>query len=176
MAAVFQDFSIFAWTIRENVAPFLKEEEEAVWNSLRQAGLEERVKRLPKGLDTVLFRHYHPEGVDMSGGEKQKLAIARMFCRDTPLMILDEPTAALDPRSELEIYEQIHRLAEKKTVLYISHRMSSCHFCDTILVLEKGKVVEQGTHQKLMAHKGLYYQMYQSQAGGYGFGNERAEQ
>lgn len=165
MSAVFQDYAIFAWSIRENVTP--EKQDTRIWKSLQQVGLQERIERLPQRLDTNLFRHYHVDGIDMSGGEKQKLAIARMLYQNTPIMILDEPTAALDPRAELEIYEQIHTLAQSKTVLYISHRMSSCHFCDMILVLEHGKVVEQGTHQELMVHHGLYYQMYQAQAEGY---------
>ena len=112
----------------------------------------------------MLFGYYHEEGVDLSGGEKQKLAIARMLHKDSALMILDEPTAALDPRAELEIYEQVHRLAGERAVLYISHRMSSCHFSDIILVLEEGRVAECGTHNDLMERKSLYYRLYQSQA------------
>ena len=117
--------------------------------------MEKTIQGLPEKLDTPLFRGYHENGVDLSGGEKQKLAIARMLCGDTPVMILDEPTAALDPRSELEIYEQIHRMANEKTILYISHRMSSCHFSDMILAMEDGRVEEQGTHAELMENRKL---------------------
>lgn len=163
MAAVFQDYSIFALNIRENIAP-AEGQEERIWDCLKQTGVQEVIQKLPEQLDTPLFRNYHPDGIDLSGGEKQKLAIARMLYKNTPIMVLDEPTAALDPRSELEIYEQVHRLAQDKVVLYISHRMSSCHFSDTILVLADGKVVDKGTHEELMEHKELYYRMYQSQA------------
>lgn len=163
MTAVFQDYSVFALSIRENIAPS-GGREERIWDCLEQAGVRKTVEKQPKQLDTPLFRNYHAEGVDLSGGEKQKLAIARMLYKNSPIMILDEPTAALDPRSELEIYEQIHRLARDKVVLYISHRMSSCHFSDLVLVLEDGKVAEQGNHEELMGHKALYYRMYQAQA------------
>lgn len=163
VTAVFQDYYIFALNIRENITAAGRRDEE-VWEALRKAGVESTVQRLPEKLDTPLFRNYHTDGVDLSGGEKQKLAIARMLYKDSAVMILDEPTAALDPRSELEIYEQVHRMAKEKTILYISHRMSSCHFSDIILVMEEGRIEEQGTHARLMENRQLYYQMYQAQA------------
>lgn len=163
VTAVFQDYYIFALDIRENIA-VTGQDDDKIWEALRKAGVEDAVQELPKKLDTPLFRYYHADGVDLSGGEKQKLAIARMLHRDTEVMILDEPTAALDPRSELEIYEQIHRSHKEKTILYISHRMSSCHFSDMILVMEDGRIAEQGTHARLMENRQLYYQMYQAQA------------
>lgn len=163
VSAVFQDYYIFALDIRENIT-VAGQNDEKVWEALRKAGVENTVQKLPKRLDTPLFRYYHADGVDLSGGEKQKLAIARMLHRDTKVMVLDEPTAALDPRSELEIYEQIHRNHKEKTILYISHRMSSCHFSDRILVMEDGRIAEQGTHARLMENRQLYYQMYQAQA------------
>ena len=163
VSAVFQDYYIFVLDIRENIT-VAGQNDEKVWEALRKAGVENTVKKLPKRLDTPLFRYYHADGVDLSGGEKQKLAIARMLHRDTKVMVLDEPTAALDPRSELEIYEQIHRNHKEKTILYISHRMSSCHFSDRILVMEDGRIAEQGTHARLMENRQLYYQMYQAQA------------
>lgn len=163
VTAVFQDYHIFALDIRENIAVTGQDDGE-IWEALRKAGVEDAVQKLPKKLDTPLFRSYHADGVDLSGGEKQKLAIARMLHKDTAVMILDEPTAALDPRSELEIYEQVHAMAREKTILYISHRMSSCHFSDMILVMEGGRIEEQGTHDELMEKRRLYYQMYQAQA------------
>ena len=163
VTAVFQDFSMFALSIRENITA-TGQDDEAIWEALRKAGVENAIRRLPEKLDTPLFRNYHENGVDLSGGEKQKLAIARMLYKNTAVMILDEPTAALDPRSELEIYEQIHRIAKEKTILYISHRMSSCHFSDMILVMEDGRIEEQGTYAELMENRKLYYQMYQAQA------------
>ncbi len=163
VTAVFQDYSIFALDIRENIT-VTGQDDNKIWEALRKADMENAVRKLPKKLDTPLFRYYHEDGVDLSGGEKQKLAIARMLHRDTEVMILDEPTAALDPRSELEIYEQVHRMAKEKTILYISHRMSSCHFSDRILVMENGRIAEQGTHARLMENGQLYYQMYRTQA------------
>lgn len=163
VSAVFQDFSMFALSIRENIAATEQDDRE-IWAALRKAGVENVIRQLPERLDTPLFRNYHENGVDLSGGEKQKLAIVRMLHKNTSVMILDEPTAALDPRSELEIYEQIHRIANEKTILYISHRMSSCHFSDMILVMEDGRIEEQGTHAELMENRKLYYQMYQAQA------------
>lgn len=163
VTAVFQDYSIFALDIRENIT-VTGQDDGKIWEALRKAGVEDTVQKLPEKLDTLLFRNYHADGVDLSGGEKQKLAIARMLHKDTAVMVLDEPTAALDPRSELEIYEQVHRMAKEKTILYISHRMSSCHFSDMILVMEDGRIEEQGTHAKLMENRQLYYQMYQAQA------------
>lgn len=163
VTAVFQDYFIFALNVRENITVTGQDDGE-IWEALRKAGVENTVQKLPQKLDTPLFRNYHEDGVDLSGGEKQKLAIARMLHKDTAVMILDEPTAALDPRSELEIYEQVHRMAKEKTILYISHRMSSCHFSDMILVMEDGRIEEQGTHARLMENRRLYYQMYQAQA------------
>ena len=163
VTAVFQDYHTFALDIRENIT-VTGQDDGAIWEALRKAGVEDTVQKLPQKLDTLLFRNYHADGVDLSGGEKQKLAIARMLYKDTAVMILDEPTAALDPRSELEIYEQVHRMAGEKTILYISHRMSSCHFSDMILVMEGGRIEEQGTHAGLMENRQLYYEMYQAQA------------
>lgn len=173
VAAVFQDYSIFALDVRRNVSPE-GDGDEAVWESLRKAGAEQSIQKLPRQLDTELFGHYHEGGVDLSGGEKQKLAIARMLHRGSGIMVLDEPTAALDPKAELEIYEQVHSLAEGRLVLYISHRMSSCHFSDAVLVLEEGKVAEYGSHRELMEKGGLYYRLYNSQAEMYRKGGEAA--
>lgn len=169
VTAVFQDYYIFALNIRENIT-VTGQDDKKIWEALRKAGVEDAIRKLPEKLDTPLFRNYHADGVDLSGGEKQKLAIARMLHKDTAVLILDEPTAALDPRSELEIYEQVHRMAKEKTILYISHRMSSCHFSDMILVMEDGRVKECGTHTELMGNRQLYYQMYQAQAEMYGGG------
>ena len=163
VTAVFQDFSVFALTVRENIAVTARDDR-TIWDALKKAGAERAIRALPEKLDTPLFRHIHANGVDLSGGEKQKLAIARMLHRDAAVMILDEPTAALDPRSELEIYEQVHSMAKEKTILYISHRMSSCHFSDMILVMGDGRIVERGTHAELMENRKLYHQMVRAQA------------
>jgi len=163
VTAVFQDFAIFALSIKDNIAAG-ETYDNRVGRALRQAGIWDVVERLPHKTDTKLFRNYNPDGIDLSGGEKQKLAIARMLYQDSSVMVLDEPTAALDPRSELEIYQQVHRLAKDKVVLYISHRMSSCHFSDLVLVMENGRLIQQGTHEELLGQEGLYLRMYRSQA------------
>lgn len=118
---------------------------------------------MPEGIHTLLY-HDNGEGTDISGGEAQKLAIARAWYKDAPFIILDEPTAALDPLAEAEIYENFNELIAGKTAIYISHRMSSCKFCNRIVVLADGKIVEEGTHQKLLAENGQYASLFNAQA------------
>ena len=117
-----------------------------------------------KGIDTILYQRNTEAGIEISGGEAQKLAIARALYKDSPIVILDEPTAALDPRSESEIYEKFNTLIENKMSIFISHRMSSTKFCDRIVVLEEGSINEMGTHSELLKNNGIYCQMWQAQA------------
>ena len=124
----------------------------------------ERIRSLPKGLDTNIYKLFDPEGVELSGGEGQKLAIARAIYKDAPIVVLDEPTAALDPLAEYEIYRRFRDLIGDKTTIYISHRMSSCRFCDRIAVFENGSIVQQGTHDQLRVQPGLYAKLWESQA------------
>lgn len=131
--------------------------------SLEQAGMAERLETLPEGLDTLLY-HNTGDGIDLSGGEAQKVAIARALYKDAPFVILDEPTAALDPLAEAEVYTHFNDLIQNKTAIYISHRMSSCQFCDEILVLDDGQIAEQGDHAALLEQGGLYAELYQTQA------------
>ncbi len=120
---------------------------------------------MPHGLDTYLYKDLDLEGVEVSGGEAQKIAIARALYKDAPFIILDEPTAALDPIAEAEIYSKFNEIVGDKTAIYISHRLSSCKFCDEIAVFDSGKVVQQGTHESLVADKGgLYYALWHAQA------------
>lgn len=129
------------------------------------SGLEEKVNALPKGLNTHLYREFKEDGVELSGGEAQKLAIARALYKNAPIVILDEPTAALDPMAEYEIYNQFDRLVGNKTAVYISHRLSSCKFCDRIAVFAKETVAEYGTHEELMKLQGgIYAEMFAAQA------------
>ena len=131
---------------------------------LRKAGFTERLGELEKDIHTNLFK-LKEDGMEISGGEAQKIAIARALYKDSPLVILDEPTSALDPVSEYEIYRSFDRLVEEKTAIYISHRMSSCRFCNQILVFDNGKIVQQGSHDELVRDEaGLYYEMWSSQA------------
>lgn len=167
---VFQDFKLFSFPIAQNVAAGIDYDEEKVWKALRQAGLEERVKEMKNGIKTVIYKqawlsdNEEDEGVEISGGEEQKLAIARALYKDAPIVILDEPTSALDPISELEIYERFNKMTDQKTAIYISHRMSSCRFCENILVFDKGDIVQMGSHDELVKQDGLYVKLWEAQA------------
>ncbi len=165
LAAVFQDFSLFAFSLAENVAGSREYEGERVLAALEKVGLSGLVAGYPKGISQPLFHDFDEEGVDISGGEAQKLAIARAVYKDVGIMVLDEPTAALDPYAEHEIYENFGKLAEGKTVLFVSHRMSSCRMGDRIVVMEAGEAVQTGTHEELLADGGgKYSQLWNAQA------------
>ena len=138
-------------------------DENKIWNALQRVGLKERMDRMPEGIHTLL-NHDNGEGVDVSGGEAQKIAIARALYKDAPFVILDEPTAALDPMAEAEIYENYNDLVQDKTSIYISHRMSSCRFCDRIVVFQNGRITEEGTHEELLDKNGEYAALFHAQA------------
>ena len=131
---------------------------------MRRAGLEEKVSGLKRDIDTPVYKSFDEEGIEFSGGESQKLAIARAIYRGSPIVILDEPTAALDPVAEYEIYRHFDRLVGDRTAIYISHRLSSCRFCDRIAVFDEGRILEYGTHDELLARGGLYRKMWDTQA------------
>lgn len=161
---VFQDFQLFSFSVAQNVAASVECDEERVWQCLEQAGLKERVEEMEKGIETVIYKQ-EDEGVEISGGEAQKLAIARALYRNAPVVILDEPTAALDPMAELEVYEKFDEMVEDKTAIYISHRMSSCRFCKNILVFDEGQIVQMGSHEELVQDgDGLYAKLWNAQA------------
>ena len=128
------------------------------------AGLSERVKKMPENINQCVTKLYDENGIDLSGGEAQKLAIARALYKDAPFVILDEPTAALDPKSESEIYARFDEMSGGRTAVYISHRMSSCRFCDRIAVFKDGTVVEEGTHEELLTNGSEYSQLWNAQA------------
>jgi ATP-binding cassette subfamily B protein len=161
---VFQDFTLLAFTIAENVAASETYDEHKVMRCLDTAGVGERVRRMPKGMEQCRTKLYEEDGEDLSGGEDQKVAIARALYKDAPFVILDEPTAALDPKSEAEIYARFNDMTGGRTAVYISHRMSSCRFCDRIAVFADGKVVEQGTHESLLSAHGAYAELWHAQA------------
>ena len=164
LAVVFQDFRLFSMEIGQNVAAGVEYNAGKVWECLIKAGLEERVLQMEKGLKTGIYQK-EENGVEISGGEAQKLAIARALYKEAPIVIMDEPTSALDPFSEYEIYRRFDQLVENKTSIYISHRMSSCRFCDEILVFSQGSIVQYGGHAALMAQQdGLYRKMWDAQA------------
>lgn len=162
-SVVFQDFKLFSFELGQNVAANTDYEEEEVYRCLEKAGIGQRVRQMKQGLKTVLYQT-GDNGVEISGGEAQKIAIARALYKDAPIIIMDEPTSALDPISEYEIYSKFDRLVCNKTAIYISHRMSSCRFCDRIIVFDEGNIRENGTHEQLLAQNGLYSQMWKAQA------------
>lgn len=162
---VFQDFKLFSMPLGDNVACSSDYDKNLVEHCLQNAGFAERLQSLPEGLNTYLYKDLNEKGVEISGGEAQKIAIARALYKDAPFIILDEPTAALDPIAEAEIYSKFNEIAGDKTAIYISHRLSSCKFCDEIAVFDNGRVVQQGTHQSLVADEsGKYYELWHAQA------------
>ncbi len=164
-SVVFQDFQLFSFTLGENVAARRSYDPDKVRRCLEQAGFGQRLSQLPKGLDTYLNQDFDQSGVTMSGGETQKIALARALYKDAPFMILDEPTAALDPLAEYEIYTRFNDMVGNKTAVYISHRLSSCRFCDEIAVFHQGELVQYGSHAELLADtKGQYYALWMAQA------------
>ncbi len=164
-SVVFQDFQLISQPLGANVAGSAAYDKERVTRALTDAGFGERLASLPDGLDTQLYRDYDGEGVQISGGEAQKIAIARALYKDAPFIVLDEPTAALDPMAEAEIYAQFNEISGDKTAIYISHRLSSCRFCDEILVFDRGQIVQQGAHEGLLAEEGgKYHQLWHAQA------------
>ncbi len=179
-APVFQDFKLFAFSIQENLllkdegteeGGYIREDDcpgedgQKAQLTLKKVGIDQKINSLPKGIHTVLFKQFDKDGIEPSGGEQQKIAIARALIKDAPVVILDEPTAALDPIAEYEIYRQFEELVNGKTAIYISHRLSSCQFCDRIAVFAEGCVKEYGTHEELV-HKpdGIYARMFAAQA------------
>ena len=163
-AIVFQDYSLLSLTLGQNVAASEQYEAERAKEVLRLAGFGERLNKLKKGLETVVYPEYEQDGVSFSGGEEQKIAIARAIYKGGQICILDEPTAALDPVSESRVYESFDEIVKGKTAVYISHRLSSCKFSDRIFVLDNGKIAESGTHEALLSQNGLYAQLWQAQA------------
>ena len=164
-SVVFQDFHLFSGSLGENIAGSKTYEAVEAEECLRKAGFVNWSKVMKQGLDTCLYRDVDDKGVEVSGGEAQKIAIARALYKDAPFMILDEPTAALDPVAEAEIYERLNDIAGDRTAVYISHRLSSCKFCDNIVVFHEGEVVQMGSHQELIKDgKGMYDKLWRAQA------------
>ncbi len=166
IGTVFQEPFLMAFSIEENVACCDEQQadHQRVCRCLQRAGLWERIERLPKGVKTPYSKELYEDGESFSGGEAQRLMLARALYKDAPVMVLDEPTAALDPLAEAQMYAQYNDLTANKTSIFISHRLSSTQFCDRVLYLEGGKIVEDGTHQQLMALGGSYAKMFAYQA------------
>lgn len=164
LSVVFQDYDLFSMTIRENVVLNRKFDKVRLDDALEKSGLGERINMLETGVDTELFRAFDYDGTEFSGGEEQKLACARAYYKDAPIVILDEPTASLDPIAESRLYERFNSIIGNKTSIYISHRLASVKFCDTIAVFADGELVEQGTHRELIYKHGVYADMFSKQA------------
>lgn len=164
-SVVFQDFQLICQPLGNNVAGSMEYDRDRAKKALIDAGFADRLAAMEKGLDTMLYKNLSEDGVEVSGGEAQKIAIARALYKDAPFIILDEPTAALDPIAEAEIYSKFDEIAGDKTAVYISHRLSSCKFCDEIAVFHEGAVVQQGSHAELLADRGgKYYALWNAQA------------
>lgn len=164
-AVVFQDFQLFAFSLRENIALCAEADDDRINEVLKQSGLYDDAQKLEHGLDTTLFKSFDEKGTEFSGGQKQKTAISRALYKDAPIVILDEPTAALDPVAEYDIYRQFNTLVGGKTAIYISHRLSSCKFCDKIAVFADDTIKEYGTHDQLAeVPDGIYSEMFAAQA------------
>ena len=163
-AVVFQDFQVFSFPLGENLAAGFEVEKGRAVDALERAGLGDRYRELPNGLDTSVGKEFDDTGVTFSGGETQKIAIARAIYKNAPFVIMDEPTAALDPESECEVYAGFDKMVGYKTALYISHRLASCRFCEDILVFDQGQVVQRGSHEELEEQEGLYRELWNAQA------------
>lgn len=164
-SVVFQDYHLLAMPLGNNVASSDVWDTEKAERLLQEVGFGERYEEMPKKLDTPLYKDFDEEDVNVSGGEAQKIALARALYRDAPFIILDEPTAALDPLAEAEIYSKFNDIVGDKTAIYISHRLSSCRFCDKIAVFHQGEIVQLGTHEELLADEtGKYHELWHAQA------------
>lgn len=166
-APVFQDFQLFAFSLKENVALDKSDSvsEEEIQRALQLSGVYEEAVKLEQGIDTIIYKSFDEKGTDLSGGQRQKVAISRALYKNAPVVILDEPTAALDPVAEYEIYKKFNDLVGGKTAIYISHRLSSCKFCDKIAVFAEDHIKEYGTHSELIEKKdGIYAEMFAAQA------------
>lgn len=159
---VFQDFQLFSFGLGQNLAGSRIYDGERARAALEEAGFGARLAGMD--LETSLYKDFNPQGVEISGGEAQKIAIARALYRQAPILILDEPTAALDPQAEYEVYEKLNHISENRTAIFISHRMSSCRFCGRILVLDGGRLVQEGSHEELLRDSGgRYFALWHAQ-------------
>lgn len=163
-AAVFQDYQLFDCSIRDNILLGKAMNNDQLNKIIDQIGLRSKVESLPHGIDTTVGRKFDEEGFEPSGGEAQKIVLARALCKNSPIIVLDEPTAAMDPRAEYELYQKFDLLVREKTAVYISHRMSACRFCDQIAVLHQGRLVECGSHSTLLMNQAEYAELYRMQA------------
>lgn len=163
-SAVFQDYNFLPMTVAENICTTTDYDKKRLYSAFDKAGITDKINSLDKKENTLMIKDIYKDAVDFSGGEKQKLLLAKAVYKNAPVLILDEPTAALDPISENELYLKYNELTENKISFFISHRLSSTRFCNRILFIKDGRIAESGTHEELMALKGSYYRMYQIQS------------
>lgn len=163
-SVVFQDFNLFAYPLAQNVASGMDYDEEKIIQSLKDVGMYDDVQKWDKGIETYLYKDIDENGISVSKGQEQKIAIARALYQDSPFLILDEPTASLDPISEAEIYEKLGQIIKDRTAIFISHRLSSCKFSDKIIVFDKGEIAETGDHDSLISKNGMYKKLWDAQA------------
>jgi len=164
-SVIFQDFRLFAFPLAQNVAASAEPDRARVEVCLQKAGFSDRLKEMPQGIDTCLYKDFDEKGVEISGGEAQKIAIARVLYKDAPFIVMDEPTAALDPVAEYEVYSKFNEIIGDKTAIFISHRLSSCRFCDEIAVFDFGSVVQKASHDTLLNEEsGIYRKLWYAQA------------
>jgi ATP-binding cassette subfamily B protein len=162
---VFQDFKLFAFSLGQNIAANMNYDIVKAEDCMKRVSFYDRYKSMSEGLDTYLYKDISEKGVEISGGEAQKIALARALYKGTPIIVLDEPTAALDPIAEAQVYSDFSNMVENKTAIYISHRLSSCQFCDEITVFQDGRIVQKGTHVDLSKDKdGKYFELWNAQA------------
>ena len=161
---IFQDYRFLPMTVAQNITATLDYDKEKLFAAFKNAGIEDKINSLPNKENTLMDREVYNDAVDFSGGEKQKLLLAKAIYKNAPVLILDEPTAALDPIAENELYLKYNELTKDKLSFFISHRLSSTRFCDRILFISDGQIIEEGTHEELMALHGAYYKMYQLQS------------
>jgi len=174
ISAVFQDYNLFAFSIEENISALSVIEKNKIIEALKKVNLLNVVDNTPRATESSLYRLFDPNGVEFSGGEMQRLAIARAIYKNAPILVLDEPTSALDPKAEYEIYKSFKTISEKRTAVYVSHRLSSVNFSDMIMVFDNGCIVEYGSHKSLMEQNGLYAELYALQANLYNSEGGRA--
>lgn len=163
-SVVFQDSKLFSFSLAENVAADTEYDAERVTDCVIRAGLGDRLKTMENGIETCLYKDFDENGVEISGGEEQKLCLARAIYKGSPFIVLDEPTAALDPISEYDIYTKFNGIVGTRTAIYISHRLSSCRFCDEITVMDNGRIAERGSHDELLSNGGVYKELWTAQA------------
>jgi len=164
-SVVFQDFQLFSFSLGQNISAAVEYDPSRAGQSLTMVGFGERLNEMPKKLDTPIYKDFEQDGVEISGGEAQKIAMARALYKNAPFIILDEPTAALDPIAEFEIYTRFNEIVNNKTAVYISHRLASCRFCDDIIVLHEGEILQRGNHDTLILDKDKqYFELWNAQA------------